>query len=74
MFALEILLWLCRGHLVPRIETLGVFILAVSTALFVSGTDLDVVSGTGTVGTAALAADHHFVEPAAFRGNFAIRS
>ena len=37
MFALEILLWLCRGHLVPRIETLGVFILAMSTALFLSG-------------------------------------
>jgi serine/threonine protein kinase len=37
MFALEILLWLCRGHLVPRIETLGLFILAASTALFVSG-------------------------------------
>ena len=38
MFALEILLWLCRGHLVPGIDTLGVFIIAVSTALFVSGT------------------------------------
>jgi hypothetical protein len=38
MFALEILLWLCRGHLVPSIDTLGVFIIAVSTALFVSGT------------------------------------
>jgi serine/threonine protein kinase len=38
MFALEILLWLCRGHLVPGIATVGVFILAASTALFVSGT------------------------------------
>ena len=36
MFALEMLLWLCRGHLVPSIDTLGVFILAVGTALFVS--------------------------------------
>ncbi len=38
MFILEILLWLCRSHLVPSISTLGVFIIAVSTALFVSGT------------------------------------
>jgi serine/threonine-protein kinase len=38
MFGLEILLWLCRGHLVPSIDTLGVFILALSTGLFVSGT------------------------------------
>jgi len=38
MFALEILLWLCRGHMVAGIETLGLLILAVSTALFVSGT------------------------------------
>jgi serine/threonine protein kinase len=38
MFALEMLLWLCRGHLVPSIDTLGVFFIAVSTTLFVSGT------------------------------------
>ena len=38
MFALELLLWLCRGHLYPSIDTLGVLIIAVSTALFVSGT------------------------------------
>jgi serine/threonine protein kinase len=38
MFALEMLLWLCRDHLVPSIATLGVFFIAVSTALFVSGT------------------------------------
>jgi serine/threonine-protein kinase len=38
MFGLEILLWLCRAHLVPSIDTLGLAILAVSTALFVSGT------------------------------------
>ncbi len=37
MFALEILLWLCRGHLVPSMDTLGIFFLAVSTALFLSG-------------------------------------
>jgi predicted Ser/Thr protein kinase len=38
MFALEILLWVCRGHMVAGIETLGLLIIAVSTALFVSGT------------------------------------
>jgi predicted Ser/Thr protein kinase len=38
MFTLEILLWLCRGHLVAGIDTLLLLILAVSTALFVSGT------------------------------------
>jgi protein kinase-like protein len=38
MFALEILLWLCRGHMVAGIETLGLLIIAVSTALFVSST------------------------------------
>jgi predicted Ser/Thr protein kinase len=37
MFALEMLLWLCRGHLVPSVDTFGLFVLAVSTALFVSG-------------------------------------
>jgi serine/threonine-protein kinase len=36
MFTLEMLLWLCRGHLVPSIDTLGVFVLAMSTGLFVS--------------------------------------
>jgi len=38
MFALEILLWLCRSHMVAGIETLGLLIIAVSTALFVSST------------------------------------
>jgi serine/threonine-protein kinase len=38
MFALKILLWLCRGHMVAGIDTLGLFILAVSTGLFVAGT------------------------------------
>jgi len=37
MFGLEILLWLCRSHIVAGIETLGLFIIAVSTALFLSG-------------------------------------
>jgi predicted Ser/Thr protein kinase len=37
MFVLEILLWLCRGHLVLSLDTLGEFLIAVSTALFVSG-------------------------------------
>jgi len=36
MFAMEMLLWLCRGHFVPGLETLGLFVLAVSTGLFVS--------------------------------------
>ena len=38
MFALEILLWLCRGHFVPAFAAFGLFLIAVSTALFVSGT------------------------------------
>ncbi|HZW92528.1 MAG TPA: serine/threonine-protein kinase [Candidatus Eremiobacteraceae bacterium] len=38
MFALEILLWLCRGHMVAGIDSLFLLILAVSTGLFVSGT------------------------------------
>jgi predicted Ser/Thr protein kinase len=37
MFALEILLWLCRGHLVPSTVTFALFILTVSFGLFVSG-------------------------------------
>ncbi|MGA8868990.1 MAG: protein kinase [Candidatus Sulfotelmatobacter sp.] len=37
MFVLEILLWLCRGHFVASIATLGLLVIAVSTALFVSG-------------------------------------
>jgi Protein kinase domain len=38
MFALEILLWLCRGHMVAGIGTLALLIIAVSTGLFLSGT------------------------------------
>ncbi|MGB2603123.1 MAG: hypothetical protein WBC78_05985, partial [Candidatus Sulfotelmatobacter sp.] len=38
MFALEILLWLCRSHIVAGIDILLLLILAVSTGLFVSGT------------------------------------
>ena len=38
MFALEILLWLCRGHIVAGMDVVGAFFIAVSTALFVSGT------------------------------------
>jgi predicted Ser/Thr protein kinase len=38
MFALEMLLWLSRGHMVAGFDTLGPLIIAVSTALFVSGT------------------------------------
>jgi hypothetical protein len=38
MFVLEILLWLCRGHIVAGTDFLGALVLAVSTALLVSGT------------------------------------
>jgi serine/threonine-protein kinase len=38
MFILLFLLWLCRGHFVPSLETFGLFILQCSTALFISGT------------------------------------
>jgi predicted Ser/Thr protein kinase len=38
MFALEIVLWLTRGHLVPALDTFGLFVIAVSTGLLVSGT------------------------------------
>ncbi|MGA8765304.1 MAG: hypothetical protein WB562_20725, partial [Candidatus Sulfotelmatobacter sp.] len=37
MFVLEIALWLCRSHLVPAIDTFGLFVIAVSTGLFLSG-------------------------------------
>jgi tRNA A-37 threonylcarbamoyl transferase component Bud32 len=36
MFGLEMLLWLCRGHFVPSLDIFFLFILAVSTGLFVS--------------------------------------
>ncbi len=36
MFVFEILLWLCRGHLVAGLGTLGLFIIACATGLFVS--------------------------------------
>jgi predicted Ser/Thr protein kinase len=38
MFALEMLLWLCRGHFVAGIGSFGLFVIAISTGLFVSGT------------------------------------
>lgn len=38
MFVLEILLWLCRGHMFAGMGVIGEIIMAVSTALFVSGT------------------------------------
>ena len=37
MFALEMLLWLSRGHFVPDLAIFLLFIIAVSTGLFVSG-------------------------------------
>jgi len=38
MFLLEIALWLCRSHFSSLRDTLGLFIMATSTALFLSGT------------------------------------
>jgi len=37
MFVLEMLLWLSRGHFVPGINIFFLFIIAVSTGLFISG-------------------------------------
>jgi serine/threonine-protein kinase len=37
MFLLEMGLWLCRCHFAAIVDTLGLFIIAVSTALFTSG-------------------------------------
>jgi serine/threonine-protein kinase len=37
MFVLQMLLWLCRCHFVPSLSTMGLFILAISTASFFSG-------------------------------------
>jgi serine/threonine protein kinase len=37
MFMLEMSLWLCRGHFATIGDTLGLFVIAVSTALFISG-------------------------------------
>jgi predicted Ser/Thr protein kinase len=37
MFIVEMALWLCRSHLVPGMDSFGLFVIAVSTALFVSG-------------------------------------
>jgi len=37
VFALEILLWLCRSHLVPGLETFGLLILAISSGLLWGG-------------------------------------
>ncbi|MFY9744477.1 MAG: serine/threonine-protein kinase [Candidatus Sulfotelmatobacter sp.] len=37
MFSLGMLLWLCRSHLVASLSTFGLFIIAVSTSLFLSG-------------------------------------
>jgi serine/threonine-protein kinase len=36
MFALEMLLWLCRSHLVAGLETIGLFIIAMSTSMFIA--------------------------------------
>ena len=37
MFVLQMLIWLCRGHLVPSIDTFGMFLVALSGGLFVAG-------------------------------------
>jgi len=36
-FALLMALWLCRGHFFPATDVIGIFILALSTGLFLSG-------------------------------------
>jgi serine/threonine-protein kinase len=37
MFVLEILLWLCRSHMVPGFETFGLMMLAIAAALLIGG-------------------------------------
>jgi hypothetical protein len=37
VFCVELALWLTRSHFVPAVSTLGVFVIAVSTGLFISG-------------------------------------
>jgi serine/threonine protein kinase len=37
IFALEILLWVCRGHFAASLDMLLIFVLATSTGLFLSG-------------------------------------
>ncbi len=37
MFVLEILLWLCRSHLVPAFDTAQVMLLAIATGLLIAG-------------------------------------
>src|SRR5450432_3387462 len=37
MFCLEMVLWLCRSHFVPSLDTFYLFVLAVSTGLTVTG-------------------------------------
>src|ERR1022692_174351 len=38
MLVVEMLLWLCRGHFVPSLDVFLLFVIAISTGLFVSGT------------------------------------
>ena len=38
MFVVEMLLWLCRSHFVPSLDVFFLFVIAISTGLFVSGT------------------------------------
>jgi hypothetical protein len=37
MFFMQMLIWLCRGHIVPSLDTFGLFLVALSGGLFVSG-------------------------------------
>lgn len=37
VFVIEIVIWVCRDHFIPTLDTLGSFGLAVSTGLFLSG-------------------------------------
>jgi serine/threonine protein kinase len=37
MFVLEMLLWLCRGHFVASLDVFYLFVIAISTGLFIAG-------------------------------------
>jgi len=37
VFVLDLLLWLCRGHFTPGFSVLGLFVIAISTGLFIAG-------------------------------------
>src|SRR5206468_3438252 len=67
MFALEILLWLCRSHLVPAWETFGNFMLCIASGLLMGGVTWMLYLALEPWNPPALAAGHHHLEPADFR-------